>query len=58
MLSRLFGKLSVHLTLEDSSLYPRCQQHSDEKLREMAKRFANEMSGHKAAVEGIFKDVD
>ena len=53
MLSTLFGKLSVHLAMEDSSLYPRCQKHSNDKVREIATRFANEMSGHKSAVDAF-----
>jgi hemerythrin-like domain-containing protein len=53
MLSKLFGRLSVHLALEDKSLYPRCQQHSDKHLREVATKFANEMSGNKSAVEAF-----
>src|SRR4051795_2592368 len=44
ILSSLFGKLSVHLAMEDNSLYPRLEKHEDPKLREVAHRFAREMA--------------
>lgn len=39
----LFGKFSIHLALEDNSLYPRCLRHDDESLRRVAQRFQTEM---------------
>ncbi|OJX79432.1 hemerythrin domain-containing protein [Magnetospirillum sp. 64-120] len=39
----LFGKFSVHLALEDNSLYPRCLRNDDSHLRQVAQRFQNEM---------------
>lgn len=45
LLSQLFGKLNVHLTLEDQVLYPQLINHSDEKIKETAKRFVDQMGG-------------
>lgn len=39
----LFGKFTIHLALEDNSLYPRCQRHDDSRLRQVAERFQREM---------------
>ncbi|MBR9970928.1 hemerythrin domain-containing protein [Magnetospirillum sulfuroxidans] len=39
----LFGKFSIHLALEDNSLYPRCLRHDDLDLRQIATRFQTEM---------------
>lgn len=39
----LFGKFSVHLAIEDNSLYPRTKAHADPRLREVASRFETEM---------------
>lgn len=44
-LSKLAGKLKIHLMLEDDSLYPRLTSHSDEKVRAMTNRYINEMGG-------------
>ena len=44
-LSKLAAKLRVHLLLEDKSLYPILQSHSDEKVRALTNRFAYEMGG-------------
>jgi len=41
----LFGKFSVHLAIEDNSLYPRAKSHSDARLRDVAARFETEMGG-------------
>jgi iron-sulfur cluster repair protein YtfE (RIC family) len=53
MLSILLGKLGLHLAMEDNSLYPRLEKHQDAKLREVAKKFAGEMSGVKPAVDAF-----
>lgn len=45
LLSRLLGKLSVHLAMEDKSLYPSLFEHSDERVKSMAKRYSDEMGG-------------
>jgi hemerythrin-like domain-containing protein len=52
-LSQLFGKLSLHLAMEDNSLYPRYQKHADAKIRDTADRFAKEMNGVKPAIEAF-----
>lgn len=41
----LFGKFSVHLALEDNSLYPRYTVHGDLALADTARRFQVEMGG-------------
>lgn len=41
----LFGKFSVHLALEDNSLYPRYTIHPNLALADTARRFQNEMGG-------------
>lgn len=41
----LFGKFSVHLAIEDNSLYPRAKALADARLREVACRFEAEMGG-------------
>lgn len=52
-LSQLFGKLSLHLAMEDNSLYPRYQKHADAKVRDTADRFAKEMSGVRPAIQAF-----
>ncbi|MBI3206316.1 MAG: hemerythrin domain-containing protein [Myxococcales bacterium] len=42
-LSQLLGKLSVHLAMEDKSLYPQLLKHSDQKVKTTASRFVSEM---------------
>ena len=39
----LFGKFSVHLAIEDSTLYPKYVVHDDTRLRQMALSFQTEM---------------
>lgn len=41
----LFGKFSVHLAIEDNSLYPRAKAGDDARLRAVASRFETEMGG-------------
>lgn len=41
----LFGKFSVHLAIEDNSLYPRTKTHADARVRDTATRFEAEMGG-------------
>lgn len=53
LLSSLFGKLSVHLTMEDNALYPRLEKHADAQVRELAKRFKDEMAGVRPKVEAF-----
>jgi hypothetical protein len=57
--SKNLGKLSavllVHLTLEDSSLYPRLERHADEAVRSMAHDYKQTMGGLKATFESYVK---
>jgi hypothetical protein len=39
----LFGKFSVHLAIEDNTLYPSCLAHADMRVRDTARRFQAEM---------------
>lgn len=39
----LFGKFSVHLAIEDKSLYPRAKAAGDARLHAVASRFESEM---------------
>lgn len=49
MLSRLSGKVSVHLAMEDDSLYPELIAHKDAFIRAAADRLAKEVGGIKKA---------
>jgi len=42
-LSRVAGKLKMHLELEDKCLYPELFKHSDAKVRDLAKQYQREM---------------
>lgn len=53
LLSTLFGKLTMHLAMEDAALYPRMEKHNDAKTRDTAKKFIAEMAGVKPAVESF-----
>lgn len=44
----LFGTFAVHLSVEDSALYPRLLSHADPTLKQTAARFQAEMGGLKA----------
>ncbi|KIL97983.1 hypothetical protein CCC_01044 [Paramagnetospirillum magnetotacticum MS-1] len=39
----LFGKFSIHLAIEDGTLYPKCAAHADPALRRTAAEFQSEM---------------
>ena len=43
IISALAGKLSVHLAMEDKTLYPKLMVHSNLELRALSTRFAQEM---------------
>lgn len=51
LLSNLLGKLSMHLAMEDNSLYPRLKDHANADVRNVAAKFITEMSGIKPVVE-------
>jgi hemerythrin-like domain-containing protein len=53
VLSTLLGKLSIHLAMEDDSLYPRIEKHADAAVRDAAKKFATEISAVKPAVHSF-----
>ncbi|MCP4274293.1 MAG: hypothetical protein GY781_20415 [Gammaproteobacteria bacterium] len=50
LLSKLLGKLAIHLAMEDQSLYPQMLDHTDERVKEMARKFMDEMGGLGEAV--------
>lgn len=52
---QFFAKFSVHLAIEDKSLYPRCADHADQKLKAIAARFQTEMGGLAERVEAYRK---
>lgn len=45
LLSKLLGRLKVHLSMEDKSLYPRLMAHPDPRISGVAKKFMDEMGG-------------
>lgn len=47
-LSTLVGTLTVHLAVEDEAVYPRLIGHSDQDVRDLAKRFVDEMGDLRA----------
>lgn len=51
LLSKLAGQLSVHLAMEDESLYPRLIAGTDARVSELARRYQQEMGG----LAGAFK---
>jgi hypothetical protein len=52
----LFGKFSIHLAIEDSTLYPKCAAHADAALRRTAAEFQAEMGGLKQTFDAYKKD--
>lgn len=52
VLRELFGKFSVHLAIEDNSLYPRAKALNDPRLQEVASRFETEMGGLSRRFDG------
>lgn len=51
LLSRLAGKLGVHLAMEDNALYPALVNHQDADVRNMANGFVREMGGIKKVLD-------
>jgi len=45
LLSKLLGKLSIHLAMEDNTLYPKLLNNPDASVKSLAKRFQDEMGG-------------
>jgi len=52
-LSGIFGKLSLHLAMEDNALYPSCRKHANAAIRAVAERFAGEMGGLKPSIDAF-----
>lgn len=50
-LTAMAAKVNVHLAMEDDALYPRLLVHTDPKVRNLAKKFTDEMSGIKVAFQ-------
>ena len=50
LLSKFLGRLTLHLAVEDRSLYPDLRMSDDPDVVSMAKRFATEMGGLAEAV--------
>lgn len=44
-LCTLAGKIGVHLSMEDKSMYPRLAESRDPQIRDMAIRYQNQMGG-------------
>ncbi|MCP4459674.1 MAG: hemerythrin domain-containing protein [Cytophagales bacterium] len=55
LLSKFLGKLSIHLAMEDKSLYPNLLSHADEQVRSTAKKYIDEMGDIGIAVNS-YKD--
>ncbi|MEO7050511.1 MAG: hemerythrin domain-containing protein [Rhodanobacter sp.] len=55
ILSNLLGKLTLHLAVEDRSVYPQLQSSPDAAVASMAKRFEQEMGGIAANVQAWSK---
>lgn len=52
-LSAFVGRLSLHLAMEDNSLYPSMAKHADAKVRDTGAKFAREMANVKPTVEAF-----
>lgn len=50
LLARFMGKLNVHLSMEDKSLYPKLLAHHDAHVQSMTQKFITEMGGIADAV--------
>lgn len=55
LLSRLAGKLTVHLAMEDNSLYTALARHTDASVRLMANGFVRETEGIKQALNAYMR---
>jgi len=50
LISELTSQLNVHLIMEDHTLYPELLEHSDERVRSLARVIVDEMGGLAKAV--------
>lgn len=55
LLSTLAGKLSVHLQMEDKSLYPHLLSQKNEQLVSLTTKYINEMGGIKTSFDTFSK---
>jgi len=53
VVQELFGRLSVHLALEDQVLYPKLRGHADRAVCDLAARFEQQMGGLKVEFEAF-----
>jgi len=51
LLTRLAGKLTAHLTMEDNVLYPKLYEHNKPEVQAKAKEFFNEMGALRSVFE-------
>jgi len=54
LLTRLTGKLMVHLAAEDYALYPKMIESDDAEAASTAKQYRDEMGGLKEAFQGYY----
>jgi hypothetical protein len=55
LLSKIAGKLTIHLAMEDRALYPRLTSHDNQELRQLAEIFESEMGGFDAAFKSYLQ---
>lgn len=55
LLAILAGKLTVHLQMEDKSLYPHLLSHKNDRLISLTTKYINEMGGIKESFEAFLK---
>lgn len=55
LLSNLSGKISIHLAVEDNSLYPRLLEHESPEIRALAKKYIDEMGNIKEVFSAYSK---
>jgi len=55
LLRHLAGKLTVHLGMEDRSLYPELLRSRDPRLREQARHFQKDMGGLRSEAQEFFQ---
>ena len=55
LVANLLGKLKIHLAMEDDALYPELLQHPEQKVRDLATKYVNEMGSLKSEVDALRK---
>lgn len=55
LFTQLAGKITVHLAMEDESLYPKMIKHANPNIANTAKKFMTEMGTIKTAFTGFMK---